>query len=68
MNPRETALSILGPLASPEVPLGLQVWMVSGDNERTAEHIASEAGLHLSRVVAGVKPAGKLAKVQELRH
>jgi len=46
---------------------GIQVWMVSGDNERTAEHIASEAGLHLSRVVAGVKPAGKLAKVQELR-
>ena len=47
--------------------LGAQVWMISGDNERTAAHIAAEAGLDPSHVVAGVKPAGKLAKVQELR-
>ena len=46
---------------------GIEVWMISGDNERTAAHIAAEAGLHAARVVAGVKPAGKLAKVQELR-
>ena len=42
--------------------------MVSGDNERTAAHIAQLAGIHPSRVVAGVKPSGKLSKVQELRH
>ena len=47
---------------------GMQVWMVSGDNERTAAHIAHLAGIHPSRVVAGVKPSGKLSKVQELRH
>ena len=47
---------------------GMQVWMVSGDNERTAAHIAQLAGIHPSRVVAGVKPSGKLSKVQELRH
>jgi Cu+-exporting ATPase len=46
---------------------GVQVWMISGDNERTAAHIAAEAGLDPKCVVAGVKPAGKLAKVQELR-
>merc|ERR1719164_118683 len=46
---------------------GQQVWMVSGDNPRTARYIAQQAGLGAERVVAGVKPEGKLAKVQELR-
>ena len=46
---------------------GATVWMVSGDNERTAAHIAAQAGLDPSCVVAGVKPDGKLDKVQELR-
>lgn len=46
---------------------GLDVWMISGDNQRTAVHIAREAGLEPEFVVAGVKPDGKLAKVQELR-
>ena len=41
--------------------------MISGDNERTAVHVAAEAGLDSAFVVAGVKPDGKLAKVQELR-
>ena len=46
---------------------GMQVWMVSGDNPRTAAHIAALAGIAPEHVVAGVKPAGKLEKVQELR-
>jgi Cu+-exporting ATPase len=46
---------------------GKQVWMVSGDNPRTARYIAQLAGLAPEFVVAGVKPEGKLAKVQELR-
>lgn len=46
---------------------GMQVWMVSGDNVRTARHIAAQAGIAEECVVAGVKPAGKLDKVQELR-
>ena len=45
---------------------GKQVWMVSGDNERTARHIAAQAGIEPAHVVAGVKPEGKLQKVQEL--
>ena len=46
---------------------GMQVWMVSGDNERTARHVAKQAGIADDCVVAGVKPAGKLDKVQALR-
>jgi len=46
---------------------GIHVWMVSGDNERTANHIGAQLGLNPAQIVAGVKPAGKLAKVQELR-
>ena len=46
---------------------GLHVWMISGDNVRTAMYMASQLGLDLSHVVAAVQPDGKLAKVQELR-
>ena len=42
---------------------GKHVWMISGDNERTAAAIAAECGIEQARVVAGVKPAGKLEKV-----
>jgi len=55
------------PVVSQLTALGVQVWMVSGDNERTAMYVASQLGLELSHVVAGVQPEGKLAKVQELR-
>ena len=37
-----------------------QVWMVSGDNERTARHIASRVGIKPECVAAGVLPEGKL--------
>ena len=40
--------------------------MISGDNERTARHIAARAGIPPERVVAGVKPEGKAEKVAEL--
>ena len=45
--------------------LGVQVWMVSGDNERTARNIAAQLGIH--DVHAGVLPAGKAEKVEELQ-
>ena len=44
-----------------------EVWMVSGDNERTARHIAQQAGIAAERVVAGVKPEGKAGVVQWLQ-
>merc|ERR1711991_60140 len=43
-----------------------EVWMVSGDNVRTAQHIAAQAGITEDFVIAGVKPDGKLTHVQLL--
>ena len=45
---------------------GKQVWMVSGDNERTARYIAAKAGIAPECVIAGVKPEGKLSHVQAM--
>ena len=45
--------------------LGMQVVMLTGDNERTANAIAKVAGV--DRVVAGVKPDGKEAVITELQ-
>jgi len=46
---------------------GTDVWMVSGDNERTAQYMASLAGIPPQRVVAGVKPDAKAARVNALQ-
>lgn len=45
--------------------LGLDVWMVTGDNAATANVIAREVGI--DNVVAGVLPHEKAEKVQELQ-
>ncbi len=41
--------------------------MVTGDNERTAQHVARLAGIDADKVVADVRPAGKLAAVEAVR-
>jgi Cu+-exporting ATPase len=46
--------------------LGLDVVMLTGDNERTANAIAREAGIE--RVVAGVLPDGKVAEIKRLQN
>ena len=45
--------------------LGLEVVMLTGDNERTAQAVARAAGIE--RVVAGVFPEGKVAEVARLQ-
>ncbi len=45
--------------------LGLEVVLLTGDTQRTADAIAQEAGVQ--RVVAGVLPAGKVAEIARLQ-
>ncbi len=45
--------------------LGLEVTMLSGDNERTARAIAAQVGIE--RVFAEILPAGKADKIRELQ-
>jgi P-type Cu+ transporter len=45
----------------------LQVWMITGDNARTAQAVARAAGIAPERVLAEVTPAEKRAKIAELQ-
>jgi Cu+-exporting ATPase len=46
---------------------GLEIWMVTGDNARTAQAIAREAGIAPERVLAQVLPGGKSETVAQIQ-
>lgn len=45
--------------------MGIQVAMVTGDNERTARYVADQVGI--DKVLAGVLPEGKVAAIRQLQ-
>lgn len=45
--------------------MGIEVWMITGDNEETAKAIAKQAGI--KNIMAHVLPADKANKVKELK-
>jgi Cu+-exporting ATPase len=47
--------------------LGLDVWMLTGDNRATARAIAAQAGIAADRVIAEVLPHEKASRVQQLQ-
>lgn len=47
--------------------MGVDVWMVTGDNRRTARAIARQLQLPSDRVIAEALPVAKVEKVQELQ-
>ena len=58
---KETSLQAIKKLQS----MGLQVYMITGDNERTAKAIASQVGI--DNILADVLPEHKALKVEELK-
>ena len=45
--------------------MGMEVWIITGDNEGTARAVASQVGIR--NVIAGVLPAAKASKVEDLK-
>ncbi len=46
---------------------GLEVWMITGDNARTAQVVAAAAGIAPERVLSEVLPGGKRERIAQLQ-
>ncbi|KAJ3857378.1 E1-E2 ATPase-domain-containing protein [Lentinula lateritia] len=49
------------------IKAGIETWMISGDNEKTALAVAAAVGIPSSNVIAGVLPQEKAQKIQWLQ-
>jgi soluble P-type ATPase len=47
--------------------MGLEVYMITGDNQRVAQAIAREVGIEREKVIAGVLPEEKAGEVQKIQ-
>jgi Cu+-exporting ATPase len=45
----------------------IETWLITGDNEAAAHHIAIEVGIPTKNVIALATPERKIAKIKELR-
>ena len=63
-RPRDETIRIVNTLHN----LGIDVWMITGDHERTAHAIAAEIGIPADRVEAGVLPGDKSSTVRRIQH
>jgi len=50
-----------------ERAMGIKVFMLTGDNERTAKVVAGDIGIRPDNVIAGVLPEGKVETVKRLQ-
>ena len=74
---RQVVVGVLGvadctkPDAAPAInalrTMGIDVWMVTGDNRTTAESIALELEIPKDRILASAMPGDKVSKVRELQ-
>jgi Cu+-exporting ATPase len=46
---------------------GLDVWMITGDRRATADAIGEQVGIGPERILAGVLPADKAARIEQLQ-
>ncbi|KAI8084938.1 E1-E2 ATPase-domain-containing protein [Halteromyces radiatus] len=61
--PRPEAINVVKQLRK----MGIEVWMVTGDNERTGRVVATQLGIGKDFVLAGVKPEQKADKIRNLQ-
>lgn len=62
-EPRSSARQVVTHLHE----MGIEVWMVTGDQQAAAEHIACETGIPRERVLAEVSPQGKSEAIARLQ-
>eukprot|EP00027_Filamoeba_sp_ATCC50430_P015976 CAMPEP_0168574166 /NCGR_PEP_ID=MMETSP0413-20121227/18929_1 /TAXON_ID=136452 /ORGANISM="Filamoeba nolandi, Strain NC-AS-23-1" /LENGTH=681 /DNA_ID=CAMNT_0008607477 /DNA_START=237 /DNA_END=2279 /DNA_ORIENTATION=- len=62
-QPREEAAFVIHELKK----MGMDVWMLSGDNQKSVERIAQQIGIEISHAVGGLLPSHKTQKIKELQ-